>query len=326
MEEKSKKTVRAALGRGLSALISQSAVPVILPNQTEEKQHRDVKIIDIKPKSESTPLTNEVVYLSIDKITNNPSQPRQEFKEAELIELAASIKKLGVLQPIVVRRSQNNVLFEIVAGERRWRASRLANISEVPVIIKDLSDREALEIAIVENVQREDLNPIEQATAYQRLIDEFTLSQEEVGERVGKDRTSVANILRLLKLPKEVQSMVQEGKLTLGHAKAILSIRDLNGQLSVAKKAFNEHLSVRALESLVSRVVVLDAGKTAKEKIQTPISKEKSTNLAETTERLRRSLGTKVTMKHQANGRGSIVLEYFSEAELERIVERICAQ
>lgn len=324
MEEKIKKPIRSALGRGLSALISQTAVPVAFDAPAKDEGAVE-KVIDMRTRE---PVSDEpargVLYIPVDKIVNNPAQPRQDFKEAELVELAASIKRLGVLQPLVVRRVEGSGQFEIVAGERRWRASKLAGVAQVPAVVRELSERDALEIAIVENVQRENLNPIEQATAYQRLIQEFSLSQEEVAEQVGKDRASISNILRLLKLPKEVQSYLQEGKLTLGHAKAILSIKDPNGQLSLAKKVLNEHLSVRALESLVSRVVVLDAGKIAKDRSEIPPGADRS-DLIDTTERLRRTLGTKVLMKHHATGKGSIVIEYFSEVELERIVERICS-
>ncbi len=266
-----------------------------------------------------------VKYLPISQIINNPQQPRTDFHSDEIAELSESIKKVGVLQPILVRPSRSAAgMFEIVAGERRWRASKAANITQLPVIIKELGDRDTLEIAIIENVQRENLNAIEEAKAYQRLSDEFGLSQEEIAEKVGKDRASISNILRLLKLSKEVQLLVSENKLSIGHAKAILSIKDHTGQLSLAKKAVAEGLSVRALESIVSRAVVLDVGKTLKEKTE-PQAREKSGGYPETIEQLRRALGTKVIIKHHPSGRGKIEIEYFSEAELDRVVDKICA-
>lgn len=325
MDSKSKKPIKPALGRGLSALIS-SPVPIFRSQATTEGGAA-IKIEEIQSVSKPTPSnTNNVQYIEISKILNNPSQPRQEFNESEILELSLSLKKLGVLQPILVRPSKkDSEYYEIIAGERRWRAAKLAGLIEVPVIVKDLDDRETLEVAIVENVQRENLNPIEQAQAYQRLSDEFKLSQEEIAEKVGKDRASVSNVMRLLKLPKEIIQNLKEGKLTIGHAKAILSIKDPSAQLSLSRKVVTEELSVRALESLVSRVVVLDAGRTAKKlnRISANDSQNEA-NYPEAHERLRRALGTKVKIKEVLSGRGRIEIEYFSEQELDRIIEKIC--
>lgn len=348
MEEK-KKPIKSALGRGLAALISQPAVSVKMTGNLANKFDNETVLVfesnniakDSAPTGKIVPLPTSLMQqvanqlensqaegllmLSPDRLINNPNQPREEFKESEIIELASSINKLGVLQPIVVRPSNLEVgKYEIVAGERRWRASKLAALDLVPVIVKDLSERETLEISIVENVQRENLNPLEQAKAYNRLMLEFNLSHEEVADRVGKDRATVTNIVRILKLNKEVQSLLGEGKITLGHAKALLGIKDGNGQLSLAKKVVNEQLSVRALEALVSRVSVLDDGKARKAKLNSN-STDSDASIAELTERLRRALGTKVQLKGKQS-RGMIQIEYFSADELDRLLEKICTE
>jgi ParB family chromosome partitioning protein len=342
MEDKVKKVGRAALGRGLAALISQPPVPIAASNTAiAENQNTVIKsttTAEIAPKKAevgklativslpklAAPEVEAIVrYVEITSLINNPKQPRERFKEAEIIELASSLKQLGVLQPIVVRPSKVETgKLEIVAGERRWRAAKLAGLTTVPVVIKDLSDLETLEISIVENVQRENLNALEQAVAYQRLIDEFNLSHEEVADRIGKDRATVTNIVRILKLCKEVQGYIADGKISLGHAKALISIKDPNAQISLAKKVINEQLPVRALEALVARVAVLDVG-TAK-RAKTSRNSTTSSNHDELLERLRRSLGTKVAIKQSSQSRGTITIEYFSPEELTRLVDTIC--
>jgi ParB family chromosome partitioning protein len=216
--------------------------------------------------------------------------------------------------------------FELIAGERRWRAAQRAGLTTLPAIIKDLDDREALEIAIVENVQRADLNPVEEAIAYQRLIAEFSLNQSEVAERVGKERATIANSLRLLKLPEEILNLLREEKITVGHAKAILSIKESAAQLNLARKAVAEGLSVRDLESLVSRVTVLDAGKASKSTPGLEPSNKENLDpaLVAIVDRMRSSLGTKVNVRHTRSGRGKIMIEYFSDQEFDRLVEKIC--
>jgi ParB family chromosome partitioning protein len=349
MEEKAKKVQRSPLGRGLAALISQPAVPITpkkeiegnvviqnnvletkadnntvtnLNTQSGDRQPKLAKIVSI-PQISVQEMNSTVRYVDINNLINNPKQPRVKFKEAEIIELAASLKQLGVLQPIVVRNSKDQPgKLEIVAGERRWRASKLAGLEQVPVTIKDLTDLETLEISIVENVQRENLNPIEQAVAYQRLIDEFNLSHEEVADRIGKDRTTVSNIVRILKLSKDVQSLIAEGKFSLGHAKALLGIKDQNAQISLARKVINENLSVRALENLISRVAILDVGAVKRPKSKSSSSQDAANDLL--IDRLRRTLGTKVQIKQSAAGKGAIQIEFFSADELGRIVDTIC--
>lgn len=265
-------------------------------------------------------------YISIAVIDNNPAQPRQIFNAEQLTDLTESIKKRGVLQPVLLRPLSAG-RFEIVAGERRWRAAKVAGLEEIPAIVEELSDREALEIAIIENIQRADLNPVEEARAYNRLAIEFNLTQQEIADRVSKERVTVANSLRLLKLHDEVLAMLSNNELSAGHAKVLLSIKDPAAQLSLAKKTVLEGLSVRELEGLVARVTVLDAGKAAikREKKPTP-AQNRNGSISATTDRLREALGTKVRVQHHVSGRGKIVIEYFSEAELERVVEQIIGQ
>lgn len=329
MEVKKGGKGKSVLGRGLSALIS-TPVPVHPPIATPVNQDFIAPNGNLAVKTHDSQLDpaeatrSQVRFIDVDRIVNNPAQPRQEFKEAEIVELAESIRALGIIQPILVRPAKYAQAgnFEIVAGERRWRASKLAGLKQVPCISQDLSDRETLEIALVENIQRSNLNPVEEAKAYQRLMDEFSLSQEEVAQRVGKDRASVSNYIRVLRLHASVIELLREGKLSMGHAKAILTIKEPAAQASLAKKVINENLSVRALEQIVSRVVVLDNGQTAKSKkggVQDQINP-----FPEVVDRMRNALGTKVSVKHHNSGRGRIEIEYFSEQELDRVVEHIC--
>lgn len=334
-----KQPVRNALGRGLSALISTPPVAVMpgrgnaaraltvespLVSQTEAENKG---ALSIEPQNSPDIAAEKVAYLAMDKILPNPFQPRQDFNDVELQELAASIKAHGVLQPVLVRENRDpgtTGLFEIVAGERRWRAAKIAELTQLPVIIRKITNPEALEVALIENVQREDLNPVEQARAYQRLMDEFSLSQEQVGEKVGKDRASIANFVRLLKLPGDVLELLRSGRLSAGHAKAILTIKEPSAQISLAKKAVREGLSVRALEAIVARVVVLDSGRRTFKQGQEGDGRASLPSFPEVVDRMRNVLGTKVTIKHLKSGRGKIEIEYFSEQELDRLIEHIC--
>lgn len=317
------KPSKSVLGRGLSALIS-SPVPVKQNVDLVNRDSTTTAIGNLNVVSTST--INSVTYAKIELLINNPTQPRQEFKEAELQELAASIKALGVLQPILVRKSRTELdKLEIIAGERRWRAAKLANLTQVPVIIKDISDLEALEVALVENIQRANLNPVEEAQTYQRLMEQFGLGQQEVAERVGKDRASVSNYLRILKLPNVIIDLLKEGKLTVGHAKALLTIKEPAAQISLAKKVVEENLSVRGLEAITSRVVVLDSNKTKPSAFKKLSQNAEGVNpFPEVVDRMRTALGTKVSIRHHESGRGRIEIEYFSEQELDRLVESIC--
>lgn len=304
------KNEKRALGRGLSALISGNNA--FKMEATEEIENtntaQDVDLIN----------KNSLKFVSIDKITSNSEQPRKVFLEEDLQELANSIKSLGVLQPILVRKQGDN--YQIIAGERRWRASQIAGLTEVPVVEKDLSDQKTLEAALVENIQRQDLTPIEEAKAYEKLMNEFNLTQEKLSEVSGKSRAAVANSVRLLKLPQLVQDLVESGKISTGHAKCILSVKEPQVQISLAKKVSDEGLSVRALEEIVSGTVMLGGKKLSSKSI----NHSNVSALPDTEERLRRSLSTKVFLHHTTSGKGYIKVEYFSEEELERIVEKIC--
>jgi len=318
-----KKPIRKALGRGLSSLISTPAVTVIpsVPGSTiptiPEDSISDNKDILRSEQATFNEQLKDLLYVDIEKITNNISQPRQNFKETELAELASSITTHGVLQPIIVRPLDDG-RFEIVAGERRWRAAKIANLTQVPVIIKKLDDKESYELAIIENVQRDDLNPIEEAKAYQHLADKYSPTQQDISERVGKDRTTITNMMRILRLPQEVIQLIQDKKLSMGHAKAILAVKEPSVQKHLAKKVIAENLSVRKLEEIVARVVVLDDDRRDNHKALN------KTSFPEITDRLRKALGTKVIIRHQKNGKGKVELSYFSEDELDRLVEIIC--
>ena len=300
-----KKAPRMALGRGLSALVSSAAPVAAIPSQVPENS------IDL---SQNGPVSNGVLYVDLARLSGNPEQPRTEFPEQEIAELSESIKALGVLQPILVRPFNSG--YQIVAGERRFRAAMRAGLFQVPVMVKELSDRDTFEIALVENVQRLNLNPLEEARGYQRLMDEFNLNAQEVATKVGKDRATVANLVRVLKLPTHIQEMLQQGLITVGHAKAILTVKEPAAQTSLALKVIDESLSVRALEAIVSREVVLEAPKQPK---GTRASAPES-ELPEVEERLRNALGTKVSIKRTKQG-GVVELHFFSDSELDRLVD-----
>jgi ParB family chromosome partitioning protein len=316
-----KKGARPALGRGLSALVSTAVSTPQLPTQ-EPAVNTDTPVTPVAttpPVVAQETKGESPTVINISEIIANPGQPRQEFSDQELNELSESIKSLGVLQPIMVRPYAGG--YQIVAGERRFRAATRAGLSQVPVIIRDLTERETFEIAMVENIQRQSLNPIEEAKGYQRLMDDFSLSVQEVGERVGKDRATVANTARLLKLPSIVQDMVRDGRITAGHAKAILTVKEPVAQISLANKVVAENLSVRAIEAIVSRTVVFDSPKKAGEEGE--VVAQKTPHIPaypELEERLRNSLGTKVTIRKARKG-GQVELHYFSDAELDRLVQ-----
>lgn len=323
-EKRSIKTpVRSALGRGLSALISTPPVSISRPTSSAAIAHAPQNIESNQDVISTSP--NGVKFVAIEHLFRNEHQPRQDFSPNEIKELSDSIRTLGILQPILVRprarAGEPHQTYEIVAGERRYRAAKEAQLATVPVIVKELDDRSTLEIALVENLQRENLNPIETALALQRLIDDFGLTQQQAADRVGKDRTSVANLLRLLKLHPEIIQMIRAGDISLGHSKIILSIRDSAAQLSAAKRTISEGLSVRALEALVAQMVVLDSGRRAKPANSSSQSEKDA--YPEIIDRLRNSLGTKVRIKPRTEGSGKIEIEYYSEQELDRLVEQL---
>ena len=254
------------------------------------------------------------MFVKISSVEPNINQPRKQFDEDALLELSESIKQYGILQPLLV--SDKKDYYEIIAGERRWRAAKLAGLKEVPVIVKEFTDQELVEISLIENIQREDLNPVEEAMAYKRLIDEFHLKQDEVAERVGKSRTAVTNSMRLLKLSEKVQQMLIDEMITAGHARAILAISDKEKQETVAMKVFDEKLSVRETEALVKRM--LEPPKTEKKSKFTTAEDAIYESLEE---KMKSIMGTRVQIHRKKNDKGKIEIEYYSKDELERIID-----
>ena len=254
--------------------------------------------------------------IPIIEIEPNRSQPRTRFDEDALQELADSIKQYGIIEPIVAQKRDKH--FEIIAGERRWRAARIAGLKEVPVVIKEYSEDEIFTIALIENIQREDLNPIEEAVAYQKLIQELKLKQDEVAEKVSKSRTAITNSMRLLKLDQRVQQMLIDEMITEGHGRALLPLSDGEEQFTLAMKGFDEKLSVRETEKMIKKI---QEEKNAPEKPVEEEVKDLSFIYKGLEEKLKRSLGTKVEIKNKANNTGKIEIEYYSMDELERIVE-----
>ena len=287
------------LGKGLDALI---------PSTIEVKNE--------KVKVDNSVYDSSEKLVKITMVEPNREQPRKNFDEDSLLELAESIKQFGLLQPILVQ--DRKTYYEIVAGERRWRAAKMAGLKEVPVIIRDLTEQEIVEISLIENIQRENLNPIEEAMAYKRLLTEFNLKQDEVAERVSKSRTAVTNSMRLLKLCDEVQQMIIDDMITTGHARALISIEDKEQQYTIAQKIFDEKLSVRDVEKLVK-----DLSKPIKEKKK--IEKDKSLEIIyqDIEEKLKQSLGTKVAISSKGEGIGKIEIEFYNNDDLEKITDRL---
>lgn len=260
-------------------------------------------------------------YVQIDKVEPNRGQPRKTFDEDSLLELAESIKQFGILQPLIVRDQKD--YYEIIAGERRWRAAKLAGLKEIPIIMKELSEQEMVEISLIENIQREDLNPIEEAQAYKRLLTEFHLKQDEVAERVSKSRTAVANSMRLLKLGEKVQQMVIDDMITTGHARALLGIEDEDKQFAIAQKIFDEKLNVRETEKLVKKLQKETEHSEEKQEERTAKSKldpRLETICRNLEEKMKGIIGTKVSINQKDNQRGKIEIEYYSMEELDRII------
>lgn len=265
-----------------------------------------------------------LLYIPLDRIAPNKAQPRQHFPQEEIDRLADSLRKTGLLQPILVRRrtAEQGLLptYEIIAGERRWRAARQAGLAKMPAILRQLSDREALELGIVENVQRSDLNPIEEALAYYRLAEEFGANQSEIAEKVGKDRTSIANSLRLLKLSEEVQRMLVDGLITAGHGRAILSATSPAEQRDLADRVVADGLSVREIEQIVAE----GKGRARHGRHRSGAeSSHAEPQVAALEERLRRGLGTKVKLRLSDDGQGEVKISFFSQGELESLLDRL---
>ncbi|MEG0805974.1 MAG: ParB/RepB/Spo0J family partition protein [Lachnospiraceae bacterium] len=288
---------KSGLGKGLDSLITDKVGFKTLVQ--EEKQ-------SVQPQ----------LFLNINKVEPNMEQPRQNFDEDSLLELAESIKQFGIIQPLLVH--DKGTYYEIIAGERRWRAAKLAGLKEVPVIIKNLTDQEIVEISLIENIQRENLNPIEEALAYKKLLNEFNLKQDEVAERVSKSRTAVTNSMRLLRLDEKVQQMVIDGLLSTGHARALLSLTDPEKQYITAQKIFDEKLSVRETEKLVKKL--------QKEK-SIPPKNDESDKLdfifKDLEEKLKVIIGTKVSIHQKSKDNGKIEIEYYSIDELDRIMDML---
>ncbi len=278
---------KVALGKGLGALIPDLSA-------LDDKERKALGVIEVE----------------LDKIVPNEYQPRKFFADDKLKELAQSIREQGVIQPIIIHRAGGG--YQLIAGERRWRASRLAGLKTIPALVKEATKRELLEMALIENIQREDLNPLEAAEAYKRLQDEFKLTQDDLAKRVGKERSTVTNFLRLLGLPKEVKHELASGTLSMGHAKALLSLDRVRDQIQVAALIAKKGLSVREAEALAAR-------------LKNPPKEKKarlSHDLKSVEERLKKSLGTKVSIASKSRG-GRIVIEYYSAEELDRILEKI---
>lgn len=252
--------------------------------------------------------------VNITKVEPNREQPRKNFDEDALLELSESIKQYGLLQPILVQDRKD--YYEIIAGERRWRAAKLAGLKQVPVIIKNLTDQEIVEISLIENIQRENLNPIEEAQAYKRLLNEFHLKQDEVAERVSKSRTAVTNSMRLLKLSDDVQRMVIDEMITTGHARALLGVEDPAEQYNLAQRIFDEKLSVREVEKIVKNM-----GKPVKPKKEKVVDKSMQVIYDDISEKLKTQLGTKVNIVPKEDGSGKIEIEFYSHDELDRILD-----
>lgn len=299
---------KRGLGRGLSNLIpTDDTTEDVSPKASKQTKTGAVTKTEVVKKVEQT--------LNINRIEPNKNQPRKEFNEDALQELADSIKQFGVIEPLVVVKRKG--YYELIAGERRWRAARLAGLKEVPVVIKDYDDQQIVEIALIENIQREDLNPIEEAHAYERLIHEFNLTQDEVAERVSKSRTTVTNALRLLKLTEKVQQMLIDDMLSTGHVRALITITDPQLQYETAMYIFDKKLSVRETESYVKKLL----NKKPKEKTSEKEDPELSFLYKAIENRLKESLGTKTTIKAKTKDSGKIEIEYYSQEDLERITQ-----
>lgn len=291
---------KGGLGKGLDSLIPENTIV------TMNKENQD----------QDTDVNRETIMVDIQKVEPNRDQPRKNFDEDSLLELSDSIRQFGVLQPLIVQDKEG--YYEIIAGERRWRAAKMAKLKEIPVIIKNFSEQEVVEISLIENIQREDLNPIEEALAFKRLLEDFHLKQDEVAERVSKSRTAVTNSMRLLKLSEKVQQMVIDDMLTTGHARALLGIDDPDKQYSMAQEIFDKKLSVRETEKLVKKIQteknVAPEGKVVSEPQMDAVYQDLE-------EKMKTILGTKVSIHRKDSKKGKIEIEYYSPEELDRIME-----
>lgn len=298
---------KSGLGKGLG-----KGIDAMIPDKLSKPVESVLSESDVKSEK-----AVEGILVNVNKVEPNREQPRKNFDEDSLQELSESIRQFGVLQPLLVQDKKD--YYEIIAGERRWRAAKLAGIKEIPVIIKELNEQEVVEIALIENIQRENLNPIEEAFAYKRLLTEFNLKQDEVAERVSKSRTAVTNSMRLLKLNEKVQQMVIDDMITTGHARALLGISDSEQQYLTAQKIFDEKLSVRETEKLVKRI---------QQEKENPVSKDTAKSdpkmeviFHDLEQKMKEILGTKVAINQKDNKKGKIEIEYYSMDELDRIID-----
>lgn len=291
------------LGKGLDSLIPSAAVE----SKKKEVKNDSVEVAKSENKGPET-------IVKITKVEPNRKQPRKNFDEDALQELADSIKQFGLLQPILVQDRKD--YYEIIAGERRWRAAKLAGLKEVPVIIREYTEKEIVEISLIENIQREDLNPIEEAQAYKRLLEEFNMKQDEVAERVSKSRSAVTNSIRLLKLSNEVQQMLIDDMITTGHARALLSIEDKELQYSLAQRIFDEKLSVRDIEKIMKSLQKPTKPKKMSDKTLMAIYQDIE-------EKLKTKLSTKVSVTSKGDGAGKIEIEFYNHEDLDRILDMI---
>ena len=294
--------IKKGLGKGLDSLITN-------------KVERPAETIAAGTKVEKS---NGAILVNITKVEPNRDQPRKKFDEDTLLELADSIKQYGILQPLIVQDRDD--YYAIVAGERRWRAAKMAGLKEVPVIVKKLSEQEIMEISLIENIQREDLNPIEEARAYKSLLTEFNLKQDEVAERVSKSRTAVTNTMRLLKLNEQVQQMLIDEMLSTGHARALLTIEDKEQQYEIAQLIFDEKLSVRDTEKLVKN---LQSEKTNTSALANKINPQLQAIYRDLEEQMKNVLGAKVCIHAKDDNKGKLEIEYCSQEELDRIIDLI---
>lgn len=300
---------KRGLGKGLDALIPEtekSAKKDLNTNEQEEVKEVVKEVI------------KEVETVDINKIEPNSNQPRKAFDEDSMQELADSIRQHGLIEPLIVKKTDED-FYSIIAGERRWRAARIAGLKDIPVIVKDYNSQQIMEIALIENLQREDLNPIEEAEAFKRLIDEFNLKQDEVAEKVCKSRVAVTNSLRLLKLDGRVRDMIIEDKIKSGHARALLAIENCDEQYNAALKIFDEKLSVRETEHLVK--MIINAKEEKKKAEPEEENKQEELIFKKYEEKLKLIMGTKVNINRKSGGKGKIEIEYYSPDEFERLIE-----
>lgn len=313
---------RGGLGKGLDSMI-----PILDSTATKKKTGRTAidkealqnaakeahKHQKEKMEFEGKP-GEQVQIVKLTKVEPSREQPRKQFDADALQELAESIKQFGVLQPLLVQKKED--YYEIIAGERRWRASKLAGLKEVPVIVKEFTEQEAVEISLIENIQREDLNPIEEAMAYKRLMEEFHLKQDAIAERVSKSRTAVTNSMRLLKLDDRVQQMLIDEMISTGHARALLALESKDAQAEAAVKVFDEKLSVRETEHLVKELL-----NPVQKKEEKPKNQAEELVYKNLEEKIKQIIGSKVAINRKTDNKGKIEIEYYSQEELERIVE-----